>query len=230
MFHFPPLTRQLPHTLPALALRIARKRSTVAPCSAPQLNTVFARERNFHSHIGKAEAFKQESHKTYRNRHGEEIVFDPCDPPPGYVFVPSGNTFITRRCRKLGQKLYAVYRHKTRKRLAAQIGLYVPRDVFEKAESDFKAKRAKIEEILWRDLDKSYPLIPFADKNKLHRLISLQYPKLTGKSALDHSGITIYAYVRDRYTPFKSLTSHDENRDTEAITRAHQRVQEIIAF
>ena len=124
---------------------------------------------------------------------------------------------------------YAVYHHKIRKRLAAQIGLYVPRDVFEKAESDFKAKRAKIEENLWRDLDKSYPLIPFADKNKLHRLISSQYPNLTGKSALDHSGITIYAYVRDRYTPFKSLAPYDENRDTEAIARAHQRVQEIIA-
>ncbi|ETN45252.1 uncharacterized protein HMPREF1541_10129 [Cyphellophora europaea CBS 101466] len=174
-------------------------------------------------------AFKQESHQTYRNRHGEEIAFSPCDPPPGYVFVPSGNTFITRSCRKLAQKLFAVYRPMNRKRPATQIGLHVPRDVFKKVESDFKAKRAKIDESLWRTLDKSYPQIPSADKNELHRLISSRYPSLTGKSALDHSGIIIYAYVRDRYTPFKSLGLYGESRDSEAITEAHQRAQEIIA-
>jgi hypothetical protein len=88
------------------------------------------------------------------------------------VFVPSGNAFITRNCRKLAQKLYVVYRPKSRKKLAAQIGLHVPRDVFEKVESDFEAKRARIDENLWWALDKKSPQIPPVDKNKLDRLIA----------------------------------------------------------
>lgn len=201
---------------------------------APKLNDIFTQERNVHSDSegteSEGETSKKENRKAYRNSHGEEIVFSPCDPPPGYVFVPAGNAFITRNCRKLAQKLYAVYRPKSRKTLAAQIGLHVPRDVFEKVESDFQAKRARVDENLWRALDKKYPQIPPADKNELHQLISSRYPSLTGKSVLNDDGITIYAYVRDRYTPFKSLVPYGENRDAEAIARAHQRVQEILAF
>jgi hypothetical protein len=197
------------------------------------LNDIFTQERNLHTDPegtkSEDKASKTENRKVYRNSHGEEIVFSPCDPPPGYVFVPSGNVFITRSCRKLAQKLYAVYRPESREKLAAQIGLYVPRDTFEKVKSEFEAKRARIGKKLWRALDKTYPQIPPADKNELHRLISSQRPSLTGKSALDHSEITIYAYVRDRYTSFKSLAAHGESPYSEAIARARQRVQEILA-
>jgi hypothetical protein len=147
-----------------------RERSTLATCSspsrpAPKLNDIFTQERNLHTDPeSEGEASKKENRKAYRNSLGEEIVFNPCDPPPGYVFVPSGNPFITRNCRKLAQKLYAVYRPKSRKRLAAQIGLHVPRDVFEKVESNFKTKRARIDKNLWRALDKKYPQMPPADR------------------------------------------------------------------
>src|SRR6266498_3488914 len=104
----------------------------------------------------------------------EEIIFSPSDSPPGYVFVPFVIIFFIRSCRKFAQKLYAVYRPKNRKRLAVQIGLYVPRDVFKKAESDFEAKRARIHEDLWLVLDKKYPQIPPTNRNKLHRLILSQ--------------------------------------------------------
>ncbi|OCL14016.1 hypothetical protein AOQ84DRAFT_371659 [Glonium stellatum] len=156
-------------------------------------------------------------------------MFIPSNPPPGYVFVPSGNVFLTRRCRELAPKLYAVYRPKSRQRLAVPKGLYVPEDAFKEAESDYKAKRVRIEETLWRALDKEYPKIPLADKNELHRLISSKCPGLVGKSALHPSGIITYAYVRDRYTPFKSLTFYGERKDDEAIDRAHRRAQQILA-
>lgn len=196
--------------------------------AAPKLSDIFTQKRNLHTDAEDTErgdkASKPEHRKAYRNSHGEEIVFNPCDPPLGYVFVPSGNVFITRRCRKLAQqKLYAVYRAQIRKQLAAQIGLYVPRDTFEKVKSEFEEKRARIDENLWRALDKNYPHISLADKNELHRLNS-QPQRL--RSNLD--GITIYAYVRDRYTPFKSLDPFG-SRDTEAIARVHRRVQEILA-
>jgi hypothetical protein len=50
-------------------------------------------------------------------------------------------------------------RNKTRKKLATQIGLYVPSpsDVFEKAKSDFEAIRARIGEDLWHKLNQNYP-------------------------------------------------------------------------
>jgi hypothetical protein len=82
---------------------------------------------------------------------------------------------------------------------------------------------------LWLVLNKKYPQIPPTDRNELYRLISSQRPRLTRKSALDYSKITIYTYVQDRYTPFKSLALYSENQDAEAIARAHQRVQEILA-
>jgi hypothetical protein len=159
-----------------------RERSTLATRSslsrpAPKLNDIFTQKRNLHTDTesteSEGEALKKENRKAYKNSYGEEIVFSPCDLLPGYVFVPFSNAFITRNCRKLAQKLYTVYRLKSRKKFAAQIGFHVPRDIFEKIEFDFKTKRAKINENLWRILNKKYSQIPPADKNEFHRLISL---------------------------------------------------------
>ncbi|KAF2257416.1 hypothetical protein BU26DRAFT_43522 [Trematosphaeria pertusa] len=206
------LTRHLSQRMSAATLGTARSKLVSEP------NNIFAQNRSLST------ASKDTDRRVYRNKHGEEIAFIPCDPPPGYVFVPSGNVFITLNCRKLAQKLYAVYRPKSRKRLATQIGLYVPKDAFEDAESKFKVKRARLDRELSRDLNKQYPKAPPADKDELHRLISSDCPGVTGKSALDRKEIIIYAYVRDRYTLFKSLN----HEDTEAIARAHQKVREIL--
>jgi hypothetical protein len=110
-----------------------------------------------------------------------------------------------------------------------QKGLYVPEEAFKEAESDYKAKRARVEETLWRALDKEYPKIPLADKNELHCLISSKSPSLVGKSALYPRGTITYTYICDWYTPFKSLTFYGERKDDEAIDRAHRRAQEILA-
>ena len=126
--------------------------------SALKLNNIFTQERNLHADPEDTEReddpLKPENRTVYRNSHGEEIIFSPSNPPPGYVFIPSGNVFITRNCRKLAQKLYSVYHHQSQKRPAAQIGLYVLRDVFERVKSDFEAKRARIDKHLWWALGK----------------------------------------------------------------------------
>ncbi|MCJ1479487.1 hypothetical protein MMC13_008173 [Lambiella insularis] len=210
---------------------LATRSSTLRPM--PMLNGISTQKRNLHTNPegteNGLEASKKENRSVYRNRHGEEIVFSPYRPPRGFVFVPSGNAFITRSCRELAQKRYAVFRPKSRKKLAAQIGLHVPKDVFGKVDSDFKAKRARINQKLSRALDKKYPQIPPADKDKLHCFISSQCPNVTGNAAPNLSEINIYAYVRDRYTPFKPLNLYEINRDTKAIDRVHQRVREILA-
>ncbi len=200
---------------------------------APKLNVLFTQERSLHNDPEDTEredmASKTKNRRVYKNRHGEEIIFGRCYPPSGYVFVPFSDAFITRRCRKVAQKnLYAAYRHRTRKKPAKQIGLYVPSDIFDKVNSEFEAKRAKRDEKLWRDLNRDYPQMPPADKKELHRLISLLYPGVTGKSPLDRSTLIIYDYVRDRYTPFKSL-DYRGGLYSEAIARAHERAREILA-
>jgi hypothetical protein len=75
-------------------------------------------------------------------------MFCPYDPLLGYVFVPSGNILITWSCCNLAHHLYAIYCPKSQKRLAAQIGLHVPKGAFEEAKSNFEAKRARVDEKL----------------------------------------------------------------------------------
>lgn len=165
-----------------------------------------------------------------RNRHGEEIVFIPCNPPTGYTFVVAGNIFLTRRCRKLAQTLYAVYRPKGRKKHAMQLGIYAPNDVFKQANLDFQKERAKLGKKLLQTLDESYPRIPSADRDNLHDLISSQSPTITGNALLRHLSLKVYAYVLDRYTPFKSLAFHKEGQHSKAIAQVHQTAEEILAF
>ncbi|KAF2130927.1 hypothetical protein P153DRAFT_384141 [Dothidotthia symphoricarpi CBS 119687] len=165
----------------------------------------------------------------YTNPRGEKIVLSPCHPPPGYVFVPSGNHFVTRTCRKLAQNLYVVCRPQTWKGSPMQIGLYVPGGVFQQAASAFMAKRARMEERLWQDLDKSYPTIPPDDKNKIHSYVVSQFPTQAGGWFPVDNGTTVFVYVRDQYTQFKSLDLSRKGRDTEAIAQAHRRAREILA-
>lgn len=200
----------------------------LAQCPVSILS-VSTQGRNLHSDTQGVEAFKQKDRKIYTNKNGEEIAFSPCRPPPGYVFVPAGNVFITRNCRKLAQNLIVVCRPKSGKEFATQIGLHVPEEVFIQVKSEFEVKRAKINEELCRHLDKEYPQIPSAHKNEIHRLASSHEPNLTGKSALRDSENVIRAYIRDRYTRLMSLLFDDKSPNTEAIARTDQKIQDIMA-
>jgi len=94
--------------------------------------------------------------------------------------------------------------------------------------SDFETVRRRSRESLWHRLQKKYPEMPHAYKNEVHRRISSMHSNPARKYALTCLEITIYAHVRDRYTPFKSLNIYDaQNR--EAISEAHQRVKKILA-
>ncbi len=108
------------------------------------MNAIFIQKRNVHTISNDIEseikALKRKNRTIYRNKHGEDIKFTLYDPPPGYIFVPSGDWFIIRYCRKLTQTLYAVYHLKSQKELGGQTGLYVLREVLKKVESKYKVK------------------------------------------------------------------------------------------
>ena len=177
-----------------------------------------------------------------------QIVFDQECHTPGYVFVPAGNNFVTRRCRKLtkesGRSVYAVYvrglisvyaslfgklSDQTQKKQGTSIGLHVPEDVFRVVESDFKIFQANKRKNLSRRLQDAYPNMPPEDKEEIHLLhlqISSGHPVTT---AIPINSLIMRSYVRDRYTPFKSLKEH-HTHDREAFSQVDKRVNKIIAF
>ena len=141
MFRFLLLTRRLPQRLPTVTPSTVRPKMVLEPNDfvsavkyreqstlttrnplsrpAPELNDISTQERILHTESdnpeNKGEASRMENRKAYTNNHGEEILFRPCYPPRGYEFVPSGNIFITRRCRPLAPKVYEVGKSLLRK-------------------------------------------------------------------------------------------------------------------
>jgi hypothetical protein len=114
----------------------------------------------------------------FTNEREEECVFMPCYPPRGDVCVPSDNVFLTRRCRKLAQTVEVIYTSKSRRKPSSTIGIYVTKNIFEKAKAEFASKRAKAEEELWQTLGKLYPGIPLTDKTKIKDKICFRNPHL----------------------------------------------------
>ncbi|MCJ1382634.1 hypothetical protein MMC17_005747 [Xylographa soralifera] len=180
--------------------------------------------------------FKPTNSNFYTNRLGEslmQITFNRDSRPPGYVFVPAGNVYITRHCRRLtnesGRSVEAVYRGKSQKKLAKQVGIHVPEDVFEQVASDFETFETRGSEKLWRRLHKNYPKMPLVDKNEIHHAVSSRYSNPGGKSALNELYVTIDSYIRDRYTAYKLLNIH-KAQDTDAFSEVRQKIRKTIAL
>jgi len=93
--------------------------------------------------------------------------------------------------------------------------------------SNFKARRARIDEDLWRKLNQEYPKMPPTDRTEIHHLISSTYANLVGRSALSSCELTVHAYVRDQYTPFLKIYG---KQNAEAISKVHMRVEKILAY
>ncbi|KAK7224220.1 hypothetical protein V2G26_012223 [Clonostachys chloroleuca] len=170
---------------------------------------------------------KKADHIVYSNKYGEEILFDGQYPPLGYIFVPAGNLFITRHCRRLSketeQKVYAYYRPRSKKKLAKQYGLYIPKAIFEKVKSQYDARKATAEQEWSQKLDKIYPHMPSKDKAEVQRLFSSPFLKSESIAV----GSRIRRYVLDHYTEFQSLSCI--KLDTEAAAKARQEADRILS-
>lgn len=83
-------------------------------------------------------------------------------------------------------------------------------------------------EDLWHRLDQDYPKLPPTDKKAVHRHILLKSSETVGSSALEGLSYTIHAYLRDRYTHFKSWNVRS-TQNREAIAKVNQRVEKILA-
>lgn len=90
--------------------------------------------------------------------------------------------------------------------------------------SDFGKIRRKISEFVLDRLQKDCPKMPAADRNEIRRLVLWKYSDFVGKAALQGLTLTIRAYVRDQYTPFKSLPEPLTLSDAEARSKLRQRI------
>jgi len=158
--------------------------------------------------VNSKETAVQSGSRTKRNWNGEVIIYNRRGTPPGYIFVPSDNNFLTSRCRGLAresaQDILAVHRRLNRKKVATEIGLYVPEAIAQVAESEFRAKRAAVREALEADLIKEYPNIPPADHENLCWHILAKNPYAVGRLSLERNDLEIRAYVGREYTPYRT--------------------------
>ncbi|CAH0028774.1 unnamed protein product, partial [Clonostachys rhizophaga] len=156
------------------------------------------------------------------------ILFKGQYPPPGYIFVPAGNIFITRHCRDLAKKtsedIYAYYRHKSKKKSAKQEGLYVPKDIFEKVKSEYERRKTLADEKVLRSLTKNYPNMPPADKAKIFQRCC---DPETLKPMMYNTHNVVYSHIRDRYTAFKSVSG--DKASSKGVNEAHRQAEEILS-
>ena len=114
-------------------------------------------ENDCEDNEGEPEVSERDSSSGYTNKLGEETVLNKSKLPQGFDFVPAGNVFVTRRCRQLAAKRYAVLQLQNSGYPPVHLGLGVPDEIAQKAYSDFEAARARTRQKFLRMLDRRYP-------------------------------------------------------------------------
>ena len=160
--------------------------------------------------------------------------------------MPSGNKFITRNCRKLAEKFYAVYvrashldlsvlmgltfveRPPNPKRRAAHIGNLIPSGVLDKIQSDYLANEVKAGKPLSRALSERFPRMPSADKFELDSFLSSRDIGIPGLPDLDFVEREVYSFVSERYTSLQSLLETEGLGNLEAIIQEQHRTEKIL--
>ncbi|KAI0996571.1 hypothetical protein K3495_g11610 [Podosphaera aphanis] len=141
----------------------------------------------------------------YRSARGEPITYSK-NAPAGYRFVPTGNPFITRNCRKLAENLVVVYRVQSQRRSAGPIGLIVPENVYQLAKDEADKRREKTANDLSNLLSKKYPRIPSDHKEAVVDFLLERYIGVTKSASKilseSESNNSIYVFVREKFTGF----------------------------
>ncbi|KDB27898.1 hypothetical protein H109_00328 [Trichophyton interdigitale MR816] len=167
-----------------------------------------------------------------KTAHGfvpEDILLDNQPQPPGYVFVPKGNVYITRKCRSqthdLGSPVFTVYCSTTYK----QTGLYVPASVqaaveLESKETSEDRKRAvaqkdardrqKARELLLKE----FPNMPRTDLTAVLNHAFLKGSRRVGRSGKvasekDKVRLAVEAHIRHAHTEYDDMIRRGLTRE-----------------
>ncbi|PGH30118.1 hypothetical protein GX50_07095 [[Emmonsia] crescens] len=151
----------------------------------------------------------------------EDIRTESQGPPPGYVFVPKGDVYITRNCRSLShqakQTVYTVYNPKTQRTL----GLYIPAQIHTAVtQSAARTVTARAQAVAQKDA---------RDTSKARALLRAQFPAMpadTLETVLGHAflkgsrrvgrsgkveseevkvGLAVDAHIRHVHTDYERL-------------------------
>ncbi len=210
-------TRGVPHTVPVIGLsgRQTQNQSFTFPSNGTS-----------------TEPGSLESTSSKNDHHTEQLGENSTSkfPPQlsGYSFAVAGNKYLTLRCRKLAPHAIAVYRPKSERAPIKQIGSYVPNDVFEKANVDFKEAREKIKKKLYQAIDRKYVDIPFLDRINICHMILSDSPYVTGDALLQKLDAKVHTYICNEYTPYRSLLRRADGGTKEEFLQVRQKVSEVL--
>lgn len=119
-------------------------------CPLPKLDLFSTQTRNFNADSqitqnaegSESEALGKTVPILNRNKHGEQIISKLSAAPPYFVFVPAGDSLLTRRCRmRADGNIYAIYGARTGPwtNFPQQLCICVPKAAFSEAETDIRA-------------------------------------------------------------------------------------------
>jgi hypothetical protein len=148
--------------------------------------------------------------ETRKNKQGDEFINVRRPVPPGYKFVPLGGHFMTRRCRELAQKRYAVMRGELQDGhwYPRQIGLYVPDGIYKEVDAEYKARVAKRVEAFWAGIHKDYPGMP-PDEERLFRESQLNdIYRGVKRITPETRHVKVRHYVCQRYVQVEHVQQH----------------------
>ncbi|EGE78055.1 hypothetical protein BDDG_00992 [Blastomyces dermatitidis ATCC 18188] len=164
------------------------------------------------------------------NRHGETILVDG-KLPRGYVFVPPGNKFMLRQCRRLmrtanDRRTIFVQQHRKPPN-PAQPGIYVPHEIASQAAQDLAKLTAALDSTIWKKWAHEYPRMPAADKTQLQRLVSEKNGEAIANFSRHVAQSTLWGYVSRTYTSDEHLVL-SAARDPEAVLRVRERIDGVL--
>ncbi|KAF4451826.1 hypothetical protein FALBO_16265 [Fusarium albosuccineum] len=107
------------------------------------------------------------------------------------------------------------------------LGIYVPREIIQKVNSDANAKKAMAKANWLHMLHKEYPDMPAKDRREIRRSYAAPFGRRTAEKQMRDTANAIRLHILDRYTefkyPFHNLTAKE-------APRAYQEVENILTI
>ncbi|PGH00213.1 hypothetical protein GX51_05910 [Blastomyces parvus] len=174
------------------------------------------------------------------NRHGETLPVDGSGTPQlpgGYVFVPPGNKFMLRQCRRLmrasSDRRTIFVQHtspqpRRKKPNSAQVGIYVPHEIASQAAQYQATLAAHQDSTIWRKWALEYPRMPAADKTQLERLVSEKNAEAIANGSRHVAQSTLWGYVSRTYASSDEHLVLSAARDPEAVLRMREMINGVL--
>ncbi|KAI1349709.1 hypothetical protein F5Y01DRAFT_327026 [Xylaria sp. FL0043] len=171
----------------------------------------------------------------------EPVVRDTSPMPPGYSFVPKGNQYVTRHCRRQTQQshkvVYAVVNDRKK-----QVGIRVPGAIYADVLQSEKATRSDrqelvrkndetIEKSLGKAIREQFPRLPHEELRMIMRRATVKGHGRVGRTRTitmkEKAHLAVQAHIRHTKTNYDDLLKSGTGRDN-ARTIISQRVLDIL--